>query len=89
MKRTYNNVALETILFTIPGNVKIIVEDWEEGKIHWTDVPENNPVSVWEGLVKDFKMSGGNWKQSRSKVYHTEIRGDAILFRISTQFEEY
>ena len=90
MKRTYNNVALETILFVMPGYIKIIVEDGGWGKIHWTDVPGNEPVSVWEGLAKDALHGKTGMKPhwGRSKVYHMELRGDALLFRISTQFEE-
>ena len=86
MKRTYNDVALETILFVMSGKYRIIVEDYDHEALRWrADKP---PVGTWEGAANDFSKMP--WKYQRAKVYEViPVNETTIKFKISTQFEQY
>jgi hypothetical protein len=81
MKRTMNNVALETVLFTVGGLQKIKVLDRESD---W----DENPKVVYEGLFKDFR--GYRFaKEMRSQIHRTDVENDCLVFTLQTKYEEY
>ena len=87
MKRIYNDIPLQSILYVIPGFVELRVEDWEEQKLRW--MPEGaQPVKVWEGLAKDSYNMPTRFQYSKVRHMETTTTGK-IVFRISTQFEQY
>ena len=81
MKRTYNNVALETVLFTISGLQKIRVQDRET-------VYDENPKVIFNGKACDF-YSYRYAREKRSMVHQIEIDKDVLVFTLQTKYEEY
>lgn len=85
MKRIYNDIPLASILYVIPGYIRITVHDMKGCDIHYNR--ENaQPVKTWDCMAKDsYKMPT---KFERSKVYHIETpEQNHIVFYISTQME--
>ena len=88
MKRTVNNVPLGSVLGLLPGFPPVVIENRTAVNI-WND---NAPSSeVWEGLAKDIHNADDmiRYKWRASKVYEIRKMEKALLFVISTQYEEY
>lgn len=85
MKRVANDVAVQTICYTIGGFTKIRIVDYHSD---WDLFRKENGEIVFEGEASNFY----GWKYhkiSRSKVRDTSIDGDTIVFAIATVFDEY
>ena len=87
MKRIYNDIPLASILFVIPGYIKVTVNDMTYADIRWHRETAT-PVKKWECMAKDsYKMPD---KFDRAEVYHIEVpEENHIVFYISTQAETY
>lgn len=85
MKRTYNNIPLQSVLYVIPGYVKLIIEDYTEAGLLRTDLL---PVGTWEGLAKD--SNSIPWKYSAARIRDIDpIAESTLRIKVSTQYEEY
>lgn len=72
MKRIWNDVPLQSLLYTVPGDTLIRIKDI---KHHPAFVDKNNPDNytvVYEGEAKGFSGSQ-YWKAGASKIVDTEI----------------
>ena len=90
MKRIMNDVAVQTVCYTISGNQKIRIIDYE------TDYDctfRKNGKVVFDGVL--YNGSGddlSNWKYTKymeSKVHGISLDGDTIVFDVFTKFESY
>ena len=87
MKRIYNDIPLASILYVIPGYIRVTVHD-----MHYSDIRLNRenatPVNTWDCMAKDsYKMPT---KFDRAKVYHIETpEENHIVFYIATESEIY
>lgn len=87
MKRIYNDIPLASILYLVPGNIRLTINDMKYSDIRWNR--ENaEPVNTWDGMAKEsYKMSS---RFEYSKVYHIEVpEENHLVFYISTQAEQY
>ena len=87
MKRIYNDIPLASILYVIPGYIRVTVHDMKGSDIRYNR--ENaTPVNTWDCMAKDsYKMPS---KFDHAKVYHIEApEENHIVFYISTQMEQY
>ena len=88
MKRIYENIPLQSILYVVPGTAKIVIEDYTRQGILWEN--SNKPVYTWEGKVCETTKLP--YKYSRAKVYHVSTHPEdpgTLLFKVSTEFEQY
>ena len=85
MKRIYNDIPLASILFVIPGYIRVTVHDMTYSDIRWHR-EEANPVKTWDHMAKDsYKMPS---VFDHAKVYHIEVpEENHIVFYICTQAE--
>lgn len=88
MKRTVNNVPLESIISLLFGFTWIVVEDRKNKYIHVENAPD---TKRWSGYAKDIWKASDEirYKWMKSKVHQIWHRADYIEFVISTEFEEY
>lgn len=87
MKRIYNDIPLQSILFLVPGTTKIIVEDYTKFSPWEMDYA---PVYTWEGKAYDAHKIPD--KYLRAKAQGVELSPDdpgTIVFKVSTEFEQY
>ena len=81
MTRIASKVAIETILYTVSGNLKVKVLDRES---RW----DENPKVVYEGEAG--KLIGYKFARiNRAEVYRTDIIDGVLVFTIETKFEKY
>lgn len=87
MKRIYNDIPLASVLYVIPGDVRITVHDMTYSDIRWNR-ESAKPIKTWDTLAKDsYKLPT---KFDRAKVYHIETpEANHIVFYICTQSEIY
>lgn len=78
MKRVYNDIPLQSVLFCVSGNQKIRVLDG------YDDMTE----CVFNGLYKD-AHSYQYERIMRSKLHGMWIDDDVIVFRINTERDEF
>lgn len=85
MKRIYNDIPLASILYVIPGYIRITVHDMKGSDIRYNR-EHGTPVNTWDCMAKDsYKIPT---KYERAKVYHIETpEENHIVFYISTQTE--
>ena len=89
MKRIMNDVALTTVLGLLPGFTKIVIENRRECNRYMDNAPD---TQRWDGLVKDVWKASDEIRYKWMKTKVREIRplaGGAVLFVISTEWEEY
>ena len=86
MKRMVNDVPLGSILGLIGGNTKIIVEERKECLVYYDKA---EAIERWTGFAKNFYNDEiHRYKWNRTKVREIRHLPDAIMFIISTQFEQ-
>ena len=85
MKRIYENIPLQSILYVVPGNTFITVKDMKASDVHFNR--NANPIDTWQGLAKESYFIPDKYKYS--KVYCMETEESRLTFYISTQFEKY
>lgn len=86
MKRIYNDIPLASILYLIPGYIRITVKDMTYSDLRWNRDAE--PVKTWDGMAKDSYNLPSRFDYA--KVYHIETpEENHIVFYISTQSEQY
>ena len=85
MKRIYNDIPVESILYTIGGLQRVKIIDYPT---QYDCSNCKNGTVVFDGLVKDtygYKLA----KYTEAKVYETRIEDDALVFDVFTKYEEY
>ena len=60
MKRIYNDIPLQSILFLVPGTTKIIVEDYTKKDLFSPWEMDYAPVYTWEGKAYDAHLCRRN-----------------------------
>lgn len=85
MKRIMNDVAIQTICYTIGGNQKIRIIDYP-GTYQLSKGIDG--AIQYDGFVKNL-YSYKYDKYSRAKVHEITLDGDTIVFSVVTRFEEY
>ena len=86
MKRIANKAAVQTICYTISGNQKVRIVDYEND---YDCSNDRNGNVVYEGLLKE---KYGNWsaeKYFNSECHGIKLDGDTIVFSVFTKFEQY
>ena len=87
MKRIYNDIPLQSILYFIPGDTLLTVYDLKGSDIIYNR-EHGESVGTWEGYAKDSSHLPERYKAA--KVYHMAAHWkNHIVFYISTQFEQY
>lgn len=85
MKRIYNSVPLQSVLYTVGGLQKIRIIDHDDDA-YCTDAGH----VVFEGLEKDFRWCiSGYYKAAYATLRGIDIDEDTICFSISTKYEQY
>lgn len=90
MKRIMNDVAVQTVCYTISGKQKIRIVDYEN---EYDCTFRKNGKVVFDGVLYD--GSGDdlhNWKYIKyreSKVHGISLDVDTIVFDVFTKYEEY
>ena len=91
MKRIYNDIPLESILFTVPGNTKVTVKDFsyqEYRRTPFIEGPITNYRYIWQGIGSESHRLP--FRYSNAKVYHTDVNEDGSLeFWTCTDVEKY
>lgn len=90
MKRIYNDIPLQSILYLVPGTTKIIVEDYTKKDLFSPWEMNCTPVYTWEGKACDAHKIPD--KYLRAKAQGVEICPatlDTLIFKVSTEFEQY
>lgn len=88
MKRIYNDIPLQSILYIVPGTTKIVIEDYTKSALF--DPHGGTPVYKWEGKAYDAHKIPD--KYLRAKAQGVELSPDdpgTIVFKVSTEFEQY
>ena len=87
MKRIYNDIPLQSVLYFIPGDTILTIYDMKLNDVYYNR--ENGEhVGTWEGLAKDSVNIPTRYQYA--KVYHMEAHWkNHIVFYVSTQFEQY
>ena len=90
-KRIYNDIPLESILYGLKGNQRIIVRDWETvDKMHYRDTWGKDGYKV--AIDGDACVLCGYkyFKINHAKYHGMEVTEDGTLvFDISTAYEQY
>ena len=86
MKRIANDVAVTTICYTISGNQKIKIVDYESD---YDCIHRKNGKTVFEGMLKDGFYDYNFTRFFDSKCRGLEVVDGTIVFTIFTPFEEY
>lgn len=87
MKRIYNDIPLQSVLYFIPGGTLLTVYDMKSSDILYNR-ENGKPVGTWEGDAKDSVSIPPRYQYA--KVYHMEAHWrDHIVFYISTQLEQH
>lgn len=87
MKKLYNKVPLQSVLYFIPGTTRIVIEDYLRASVIWDNA---KPVYTWEGLAANSHNLPN--KYTYAAVCGMEISPEnpnTLVFRVSTEFEEY
>lgn len=87
MKKLYNKVPLQSVLYFIPGNTRIIIEDYLRVSVIWDNA---KPETTWEGLAAN--AHNLPYKYTYAAVWGMKISPEnpnTLVFRISTEFEDY
>ena len=91
MKRIYNDIPIQSILYGIRGNQRILVRDWESiDAMLFRDTWGKGQYDVaYEGEAMDFY--GWNYsKVKASKCHGMEVADSGVLvFDICTAYEQY
>lgn len=90
MKRIYNDIPLQSILYLVHGTTKIIVEDYTRSALFSPWERNIGPVDRWEG--KAYDQHKIPYKFLRAKAQGIElspIDPETIIFKVSTEFEQY
>lgn len=95
MKRTANNVAVETLLMTIPNNTTILFIDTDHRKLSNMFDSDNN--FIYEGDDVLVKQADVNYilynydavKIAKAKIWRTSWLNSMLLLAIDTEREEY
>ena len=84
MKRLYNNVPLQSVLYTVGGLQKIKIVDIDS--IRWKDYA--NRVVIYEGLEKDFLYCNfdafglSHYKVEYASVHGIDVEDEVLVFTI-------
>ena len=86
MKRIYNDIPLASILYVIPGNIRITVQDMKGSDIRYNR--ENaEPLKTVDCMARD-SYTKMPTKFDYAKVYHIEApEENHLVFYISTEME--
>jgi len=90
MKRIYNDIPVDSVLFTVPGNTMVTVKDfsYQEYQRHSFTLQQPNPVYIWQGYGKESHRLPYRYRYA--KVYHIEGDGTGgIVIWTVTEFEKY
>ena len=90
MKRIYNDIPLQSILYLVPGTTKIVIEDYTKSALF--DPHGGTPVYKWEGKACDAYAKVASYKYLYAKAQGVELSPDdpgTIVFKVSTEFEQY
>lgn len=90
MKRVANKVAVQTILYVLPGYQKIRIIDYKnDGDLYKR---ENGEV-VYDGKCYDPTKTFSDYcrlaKYERSQLHGLYPDGETLVFEVATVFEEY
>ena len=87
MKRIYNDIPLASVMFVIPGYIRITIKDMTWGDLRWNR-EDAMPVNTWDCMAKEsYKMPT---KFDHAKIRHIEVpEENHIVFYICTDVEEY
>ena len=87
MKRIYNDVPLQSVLFFVPGDTMLCIYDMKGSDIYFNR-ENGKPVGTWEGLAKDATSIPIRYRNA--KVCHMEAHWQKhLVFYISTALEEH
>lgn len=90
MKRIYENIPLQSVLYCISGLQKIRIEDRTSNRY-----PYGDSVVLFDGRLNDFNHTDFFNEISRYKVEHTTVQGieadrdGKMIFTICTTWEQY
>ena len=85
MKRIYERIPVQSILYVMDGNQKIKIFEYENEHDLSTD---SNGRCIYNGLVKDtYGVSYARTMASQARGI--SVKDDVIIFKIFTKFEQY
>lgn len=92
MKRIYNDIPLQSVLFGLGGNQRVIIRDWDNGQaLLWKecDWAKDQHKVAFDGNAGD--LCGYQFfKINHAKYHGMEVTEDGTLvFDICTAFEQY
>ena len=91
MKRIMNDVAVQTLLYTVNPDTEIIVVDIDHYLISWLKEPfdrmDESKLKVFtvDEILHDYR----NTKICRAKIYRTTAKDNKLLLVIDTKNERY
>ena len=90
MKRISTNVAVSSLLSTIPNDHVIKIADVDRYKIPFSDPWENADSSIGLTYTVDEILHNYEYtKIAKAKIFRTAINEGMLLLVIDTQHEEY
>ena len=92
MKRIATNVAVETLLYTMPGNKIVKIMDIDHHLLPWSDPIDSADTDSSLGLtytVSDILHNLNNVRIAKAKICRTAVNEGLLLLVIDTKNEEY
>lgn len=90
MKKIYENIPVQSLLYHIGGLVKVTIIDYDNTQY------KTNPQIKYSGLLKDMSITNSEYpfcscdKVMKAAVHGIDIKGkDEIEISISTRYEEF
>ena len=90
MKRITNDVAVQTLLYTVPSNIEVRIVDIDHHLVpsteRWEEL-ENPGGEIF--TVDDILHNWENIKIAKAKIRRTAVNNNHLLLVIDTKVEEY
>lgn len=84
MKRIYNDIPLQSVLYLVGGLQEIEIRDYKNS---YEVMMKGEHKIVYAGLFRDARLSM-NYKIEHAKVRGIDAVGDKLIFAISTAMDE-
>ena len=93
MKRIMNDVAVQTLLYTVNPDTEIIIMDIDHYLVSWLKEPFDKmdgsdprfQIFTVDEILHDYR----NVKICKAKIYRTAMNGNKLLLVVDTKNERY